>query len=36
MIKAATLLIGWVFVPFAIIVVAWDVAKTYVEEKADE
>lgn len=36
MIKAATLLIGWLFVPLAIIVVAWDIAKTYVEAKADE
>lgn len=31
MIKFITLLIGWCLMPLAIIVVAWDVAKTYVE-----
>jgi len=32
MIKFITCLIGWLLIPFAIIVVSWDIAKCWVED----
>mgnify|MGYP003350061365 CR=1 FL=1 len=33
MVKFITGLVSWFFIPFAMIAVAWDVAKCYVEDK---
>ena len=33
MIKFITCLIGWVLVPIVMVVLAWDIAKCFVEDK---
>ena len=35
MIKLMTLVISWLLLPLAMIAIAWDIAKVYVESKVD-